>query len=82
MLPDRIVTVGWKSELLTLSSLLSTSPVSSLFEMCTVVVLGGGGMQVKVSVRQHEVILLVGTSRSWGGDLDLVVDLDLVELIF
>ena len=66
MLPDRIVTVGWKSELLTLFSLLSTSLVSFLFEMCTAVVLGGGGRQVKVSVRQHVVILRVGTSRSWG----------------
>ena len=70
MLPDRIVTVGWKSELLTLSSLLSTSPVSSLFEMCTAVVSRGGERKVKVSVHPHEVILPVGTSRSWvAGDL-------------
>ena len=75
MFPDRIATVGWKSELLTLSSLLSTSPVSSLFEMCTAVVSRGGGRQVKVSVRQHVVILPVGTSRSWGAG-------DLAELIF
>ena len=67
MLPGRIVTVGWKSELLTLSSLLSTSPAFSLFEMCTAGVSRGGGRQVKVSVRPHVVILPVGTSRSWGG---------------
>ena len=66
MLPDRIVTIGWKSELLTLSSLLSTSLVSFLFEMCTAVVSRGGGRQEKVSVRPHVVKLLVGTSRSWG----------------